>query len=82
MAINVDGVKLQVKAIQKHFAETGDYEHAHGAEISLWEDVLKTIARQHTSGFSNENYDTLHLVTNLAKEALKTNKIKFKRLTA
>ncbi len=71
--LTVKNVKDQIKFI-KEKAET-DFESAYSWEISLYQDVLHTIANDE---------DSLHdgQMIELAAEALKAAKIKFKRATA
>lgn len=65
---------MTVKQIEKRLEEIKasceDYEHAHSEEDSLFEDVLKAIARGHQGA------------AELAKAALKSKKIDFTRYCA
>lgn len=67
--LSVDEVEAEVERIG---TMSRDYEAAHGAEDSLYEDVLKAIAK---------GCNQFH-AQKLAKAALKTKKLSFPRYTA
>ena len=70
--MTIKEIRKEVKRIKS--LSVSDYEAAHSAENSLWENVLETIQ-------SLPHPDGLHMME-LATEALKTKKIKFSRHTA
>lgn len=82
--LTVEDVKAAVQHIKESFH---DYEHAHGCEDDLYESVLREIVRLAKSitspDLTLDAYAEAGLQAGkLAREALKTKRIKFTRHTA